>query len=107
MDGEWATPRGRDISGSILTGNREPQRDMTRPESRLDGRIGGLESQIDALHSKMGELRERMAHSEGLLEGFGEASQGGLQPIEGHAGLAEWRTKSVITRKRFDDTLPF
>ena len=38
-------------------------------ESRLDGKIGALESQI-------GELRERMAHLEGLLEGLREAITG-------------------------------
>ena len=38
----------------------------------MDERIGGLESQF-------GELRERMAHLEGLLEGLREASPGGRQ----------------------------
>ncbi len=38
-------------------------------ESRLDKRISGLESQI-------GDLRERMAHLEGLLEGLREAITG-------------------------------
>ena len=38
-------------------------------ESRLDGKISGLESQIS-------ELRERMAHLEGLLEGLREAISG-------------------------------
>ena len=38
-------------------------------ESRLDERINGLESQF-------GELRERMAHLEGLLEGLREAITG-------------------------------
>ena len=43
--------------------------DMAKLESRLDGKIGALESQI-------GELRERMAHLEGLLEGLREAITG-------------------------------
>ena len=42
---------------------------MAKLEARLDERIGRLESQI-------GELRERMAHLEGLLEGFSEAITG-------------------------------
>ena len=42
---------------------------MAKLESRLDGKIGALESQI-------GELRERMAHLEGLLEGLREAITG-------------------------------
>jgi uncharacterized coiled-coil protein SlyX len=42
---------------------------MARMEARLDGRISALESQ-------MGELRERMAHLEGLLEGLREAITG-------------------------------
>ena len=39
---------------------------MTRFESRLDGKI-------EALITQLGELRERMAHLEGLLEGLREA----------------------------------
>ena len=47
------------LAGVILTS-------MARLESRLDGRI-------DALSAQLGELRERMAHLEGLLEGLREA----------------------------------
>ena len=43
----------------ILTSNRGLRQDMRR----LDERISGLESHI-------GELREHMAHLEGLLEGI-------------------------------------
>ena len=39
---------------------------MTRLESRLDGKI-------DALSAQLGELRERMAHLEGLMDGLREA----------------------------------
>ena len=42
---------------------------MEKLESRLNGKIGALESQI-------GELRERMAHLEGFLEGLREAITG-------------------------------
>ena len=42
---------------------------MTRLESRLDGKI-------EALSTQLGELRERMAHLEGLLEGLREAITG-------------------------------
>ena len=45
-------------------------------ESRLDEKISGLESRFDALGYQFGELRERMAHLEGLLEGLREAITG-------------------------------
>ena len=57
------------LAGVILTSNRGVRQDMAQMESRLDKRISGLESQI-------GELRERMAHLEGLLEGLREAITG-------------------------------
>ena len=64
---------GATLAGLILTGNRGLRRDirqdMARLESRLDERINGLEAQF-------GELRERMAHLEGLLEGLREAITG-------------------------------
>ena len=60
---------GAALAGLILTSSRGLRQDMARLESRLDGEIGGLESQI-------GELRERMAHLEGLLEGLREAITG-------------------------------
>ena len=53
------------LAGVILTSSRGLRQDMRR----LDERISGLESQI-------GELRERMAHPEGLLEGLREAITG-------------------------------
>ena len=57
------------LAGVILTSNRGVRQDMAQMESRLDKRISGLESQI-------GELRERMAHLEGLLQGLREAITG-------------------------------
>ena len=54
------------LAGLILTSARGLHNDMTRLESRLDGRI-------DTLGTQLGELRERMAHLEGLLEGLREA----------------------------------
>ena len=53
------------LAGLILTSSRGLRQDMRR----LDERISGLEYQI-------GELRERMAHLEGLLEGLREAITG-------------------------------
>ena len=35
--------------------------------------INGLDSRFDAIEKQFGELRERMAHLEGLLEGLREA----------------------------------
>lgn len=57
------------IAGLILTSNRSLRQDMARLESRL-------ETQINDLRNEVGELRERMAHLEGLLEGLREAITG-------------------------------
>ena len=54
------------LAGVILTSIRGVRQDMARLESRLDGKI-------DALSAQLGELRERMAHLEGLMEGLREA----------------------------------
>ena len=82
---------GATLAGLILTSNRglrqDIRQDMARLESRLDERIGalesrlderinGLESRFDAMEKQFGELRERMAHLEGLLEGLREAVSG-------------------------------
>ena len=48
------------LAGVILASVRGVRQDMTRLESRLDGKI-------EALSTQLGELRERMAHLEGLL----------------------------------------
>ena len=61
------------LGGLILNGNRglrqDMRQDMAALEARLDDRIGKVESQF-------GELRERMAHLEGLLDGLREAIAG-------------------------------
>ena len=57
------------LAGVILTSIRGVRQDMARLESRLDGKI-------DALSAQLGELRERMAHLEGLMEGLREAIVG-------------------------------
>ena len=82
---------GATLAGLILTSNRglrqDIRQDITRMESRLDERISalesrmderinGLESRFDAMEKQFGELRERMAHLEGLLEGLREAITG-------------------------------
>ena len=79
------------LAGLILTSSRglrqDIRQDITRMESRLDERISalesrmderinGLESRFDAMEKQFGELRERMAHLEGLLEGLREAITG-------------------------------
>ena len=50
---------------------------MARLESRLDKRIATLESRLDgkieALSVQLGELRERMARLEGVLDGLRES----------------------------------
>ena len=40
---------------------------------RLDQRMDRLETRMDRTDSQLAELRERMAHLEGLLEGLREA----------------------------------
>ena len=71
---------GLAFAGVILTATRGLRQDMARLdgrigalESRLDGSIKALESRFDAMEHQFGELRERMAHLEGLLEGLREA----------------------------------
>ena len=68
---------GAALAGLILTSNRglrqDIRQDMARLETRLDERIRGVESRFDGLERQFGELRERMAHLEGLLEGLREA----------------------------------
>ena len=54
------------LAGVILTSIRGVRQDVARLESRLDGKI-------DALSAQLGELRERMAHLEGLMDGLREA----------------------------------
>ena len=57
------------LAGVILASTRGVRQDVTRLESRLDGKI-------DALSVQLGELRERMAHLEGLMDGLREAITG-------------------------------
>ena len=72
------------LAGVILASTREVRQDMARLESRLDGRIDALGSRLDgkiaalesSMNTQLGELRERMAHLEGLLEGLREALTG-------------------------------
>ena len=89
---------GATLAGLILTSNRGLRQDMARLESRLDGRIGGLEERLREDMEKMesrlrednsqlrddikqlGERVARVEHSqaklEGLLEGLREAISG-------------------------------
>ena len=89
---------GATLAGLILTSNRGLRQDMVRLETRLDGRIGGLEERLREDMGKMesrlredtsqlrddikqlGERVARMEHGqaklEGLLEGLREAISG-------------------------------
>ena len=72
------------LAGVILASTRGVRQDMARLESRLDGKIDALGSRLDgkiaalesSINTQLGELRERMAHLEGLLEGLREALTG-------------------------------
>ena len=72
------------LAGVIIASARGVRQDMARLESRLDGRIDELGSRLDgkiaalesSMNTQLGELRERMAHLEGLLEGLREAITG-------------------------------
>ena len=64
---------GITLAGVILVSIRGVRQDLARLESRLDGKIVALESRLDGMNTQLGELRERMAHLEGLLEGLREA----------------------------------
>ena len=68
------------LAGVILTSIRGVRQDMARLESRLDGKI-------DALSAQLGELRERMAHLEGLMEGLREAIVGRAKAARHGAGV--------------------
>lgn len=57
------------LAGLILAGNRGLRQDIKRGEIRLEGQINGLRGEVT-------ELRERMPHLEGLLEGLSEAITG-------------------------------
>ena len=64
------------LAGLLLNG----QRDLSQRMDRLDARMGRLDTRMDRLDTRMdrletghAELRERMAHLEGLLEGLREA----------------------------------
>ena len=60
---------GAALAGMILTSNRRLRQDIRQDMARL-------ESRFDAMEKQFGELRERMAHLEGLLEGLREAITG-------------------------------
>ena len=61
------------LAGVVLASTRGVRQDMARLESRLDGKIGAVESRLDGINTQFGELRERMAHLEGVLDGLREA----------------------------------
>ncbi len=64
---------GATLGGLILIGNRGLRQDMRQDMARLESR---LREDMGKLESQFGELRERMAHLEGLLEGLREAITG-------------------------------
>ena len=45
-------------------------------DTRLTGQVGGLDTRMEGVAAGQGEIRERMAKLEGLLEGLREAVTG-------------------------------
>ena len=67
VDTDWAIDHLHGCSKVVMLYlHRVSRQEMAQLESRL-------ESTMDRVESQIGELRERMAHSEGLLEGLREA----------------------------------
>ena len=60
---------GAVLAGLILTTSRGLRQDMKQGEARLEAQINGLRGEVN-------QLRERMSHLEGLLEGLREAITG-------------------------------
>ena len=60
---------GAALAGLILTTSRGLRQDMKQGEARLEAQINGLRGEVN-------QLRERMSHLEGLLEGLREAITG-------------------------------
>ena len=65
---QWIPPAV--IIGVMLYLHRTMRQDMKQMESRLESRMDRMESRMNRMDT---ELRERMAHLEGLLEGLREA----------------------------------
>ena len=68
------------LAGLILTTSRGLRQDMAQMERRLREDMKQveerLEAQINGLRGEVNQLRERMSHLEGLLEGLREAITG-------------------------------
>ena len=60
---------GAALAGLILTTSRGLRQDMKQGKARLEAQINGLRGEVN-------QLRERMSHLEGLLEGLREAITG-------------------------------
>ena len=67
---QWIPPAV--IIGVMLYLHRMTRQDMKQMESRLSGRIDGVESKIENLRDRMdsqnGDLRDRMGRIEGTLD---------------------------------------
>ena len=60
----------------LVNVTRGIERRLTARMDALDSRMDGLNTRMDALAASQGEIRERMAKLEGLLEGLREAVTG-------------------------------
>lgn len=68
------------IAALVLALARHSNRLIETMETRMNDRIGTMESRMNdrfqSFETQIAELRERMAHLEGLLEGLREAIAG-------------------------------
>ena len=78
------------LAGLMLNGQRTLRQDLL-------GRMDKLGQEIVGLRGEVAQLRERMAHLEGLMEGLREAITGGVR-------LPERPHKSVVDIRFFGDS---
>ena len=65
-----------ELATLLVNVTRGIERRLTARMDALDSRMNGLNTRMDGLAAGQGEIRERMAKLEGLLEGLREAVTG-------------------------------
>ena len=64
------------IISVIIAGQRSLRAEMRDRFNAMDTRLAAVDTRLTAIEHQHGELRERMAHLEGLLDGLREAITG-------------------------------